>query len=73
MKVFECGVGTNNPNITSNMGVNGQPGASLRVWRDYFQNAEVFGADIDRGILFEEQRIRTFYVDQTNKDSILEI
>ncbi len=69
-KVFECGVGTNNPNITSSMGVNGIPGASLRVWRDYFPNASIFGGDIDRTILFEEERIKTYYIDQTDPDSI---
>jgi hypothetical protein len=52
------------------MGINGQPGASLRVWRDYFPNATVFGADIDRNILFEEQRIKTHYMDQLNPESI---
>ena len=69
-RVFECGLGTNNPNLSSSMGISGKPGASLRVWRDYFPNAQVFGADIDRDILFEEERIRTLYVDQTNPKSI---
>ena len=68
--VFECGLGTNNPEITSSMGVNGQPGASLRVWRDYFPSANIYGADIDKDILFEEQRIKTYYVDQLNQSSI---
>jgi 23S rRNA U2552 (ribose-2'-O)-methylase RlmE/FtsJ len=48
----------------------GKPGASLRVWRDYFINSEVYGADIDKNILFEEDRIKTFYVDQLDQDSI---
>lgn len=69
-KVFECGLGTNNPNLLSSMGEDGQPGASLRVWRDYFPNAQVFGADIDKDILFEEERIKTFYVDQTDPKAI---
>ena len=68
--VFECGLGTNNPNIKSNMTKNGIPGASLRVWRDYFFNAKIYGADIDKEILFEEQRIKTFYVDQLDDNSI---
>ena len=71
-RVFECGLGTNNPNLSSSMGMSGKPGASLRVWRDYFPNAQVFGADIDRDILFEEERIKTFYVDQTDPKSIAE-
>jgi hypothetical protein len=68
--VFECGLGTNNPNLPSSMGVTGRPGASLRVWRDYFPNAHVYGADIDRDVLFQEERISTFYVDQTSPESI---
>jgi hypothetical protein len=69
-KIFECGIGTNNPNLISSMGALGKPGASLRVWRDYFPNALVIGADIDTDILFEENRIKTFHIDQTNPNSI---
>lgn len=69
-RVFECGLGTNNPNMASSMGVNARPGASLRVWRDYFPNASVFGGDIDREILFEEERIRTYHLDQLDGKSI---
>ena len=68
--VFECGLGTNNPQLASSMGINGRPGASLRVWRDYFPNAMIYGADIDRAILFEEDRIKTFFVDQCDPDAI---
>ena len=68
--VFECGLGTNNPNFKSNMTENGIPGASLRVWRDYFFNAQIYGGDIDKEILFEEVRIKTFYVDQLDSSSI---
>ena len=71
--VFECGIGTNNPAVPSSMGVNGKPGASLRVWRDYFPEARVVGADIDRNIMFSEDRIETFYCDQTNPASIREL
>jgi hypothetical protein len=69
-KVFECGIGTNNPSLPSSMGICGKPGASLRVWRDYFTNAEIIGVDIDKDILFSEERISTFCVDQTSKKSI---
>jgi hypothetical protein len=71
--IFECGIGTNNPNINSNMTSRGKPGASLRVWRDYFTNSLIYGADIDKNILFEEDRIKTFYVDQLNEFSIKEM
>lgn len=69
-RVFECGLGTNNLSFNSNMGKAGLPGASLRAWRDYFPNAEIFGADIDASVLFSDERITTFYVDQTVADSI---
>ncbi len=68
--VFECGLGTTNKNISANMGEKGAPGASLRVWRDYFQNAEIFGADIDRNTLFTDTRIKTTWMDQTDPISI---
>jgi len=68
--VFECGLGTNNPNLPSSMGISGKPGASLRVWRDFFPNAMIYGADIDRDVLFEEDRIKTFYIDQLNPSAI---
>ena len=68
--MIECGIGTNNPNIPSSMGIKGKPGASLRMWRDFFPNATVIGVDIDKNILFSETRIQTFQCDQTDKLSI---
>ena len=69
--VFECGLGTNNPNLQSNMTVNGKPGASLKVWRDYFKNAQIYGGDIDKDILFKSDRIKTYFVDQLNALSVI--
>lgn len=71
--VLECGIGTNNPTLTSTMGAQGAPGASLRVWRDYFPNANIVGVDIDREILFEDERIITQFVDQTNQETVREM
>ena len=67
---LEIGLGTNNLNLPSNMGIDGVPLASLRAWRDYFKNAQIYGADIDKSILKNEERIKTFFVDQTNPESI---
>lgn len=69
-KVFECGLGTNNVNIPSNMGEFGKPGASHRAWKEYFPNAQIYGGDIDRQVLFNENRINTTFVDQTKSKSI---
>jgi len=52
------------------MGVNGVPGASHRGWRQYFPNAQIWGADIDKNILFKEDRIKTFYCDQRDPAAI---
>jgi SAM-dependent methyltransferase len=80
--VVECGLGTNNPNpqLSSAIGTFADPGAtnrvwsesggSLRVWRDYFPHADVIGIDIDKDVLFTEDRIRTFYCDQADPQSV---
>lgn len=68
--VFECGIGTNNVTLPSNMSSTGKPGASLRVWRDYFYNAKIYGADVDSEILFQEDRIETYYMNQLEVDSV---
>ena len=70
---LEIGLGTNNTSVLSNMGPNGIPLASLRAWRDYFKNANIYGADIDKNILKNEDRIETFYVDQTDPITIKEM
>jgi SAM-dependent methyltransferase len=70
LRVFELGIGTNDVTIQSNMGENGRPGASLYGWRDFFPNSKIFGADIDRKILFETDKIKTYYCDQTKPEII---
>ncbi len=71
--ILEIGLGTNNTDVPSNMGEKGRPGASLRAFRDVLPNASIFGADVDKRILFEEERIKTFYVDQTDLKSFDEL
>lgn len=48
-----------------------RPGASLRMWRDYFPNAQVVGCDIRRDVLFQEDRIQCRLVDQSSRESLL--
>lgn len=64
LRTLEIGMGTNNPHLPSTMGKRGSPGASLRAFRDFLPRAAVHGGDIDRAILFQEDRIRTGFVDQ---------
>src|ERR1700687_2154936 len=42
-------------------------GASLRMWKDYFPSAEIFGIDNDRKRLFYEDRIFTILGDQSSE------
>lgn len=71
-RVFELGLGSNNPAFPFHM-TNGMPGASLRGWAEYFPQAEIFGADIDREVLFTERRIQTFGVDQFDRKEAREM
>jgi SAM-dependent methyltransferase len=71
--VMEIGIGTNNPDVSSSMGLSGIPGASLRGWREYFRSNKIIGADLDKRILFEETGIKTFFVDQTRPETISEL
>jgi hypothetical protein len=73
LRIFELGLGTNNPDAPSSMGSHGLPGASLRGWCELFPSALVYGGDIDRAILFENDRIKTFYCDQLDSTAIREL
>ena len=48
-------------------------GASLYMWRDFFPNAQIFGADILPGAIFKENRIETFLCDETKKDHLVRL
>ncbi|MDB4413285.1 class I SAM-dependent methyltransferase [Pirellulaceae bacterium] len=67
LNVLEIGIGSNNRGIPSNMtGIpNYSPGASIRAWKEYFPNAELWACDIDKDIIdFPDKRITGFYMDQ---------
>jgi hypothetical protein len=70
IRIFEIGIGANDPNIEINLVNNSTPGASLYGWAEFFPNALIFGADIDQQIMFEFDRIKTYYCDQTDSESI---
>lgn len=68
--VLEVGTGSNDELVRGSMGASAKPGASLFMWRDYFPNADIFGADIDPKALVFDERIKCFQVDQTDPDSV---
>ena len=71
LNILEIGLGTNDINVASNMGENGTPGASIKALKEFLPNANLYGADVDKNILFQEERIKTCYVDQMNEKSFV--
>ena len=71
LHILEIGLGTNHTDVLSNMGAHGSPGASLRAWRDYCPQSNIVGCDIDSRILFSEDKIKRFVLDQTSEKSWL--
>ena len=62
--ILEIGLGTNNLNIMSSIAGHGSPGSSLRALSVIFPKAIIYGADIDKDILFTTEKIKTYYLDQ---------
>ncbi len=48
-------------------------GASLRMWRDYFPHAFVYGVDIEDTRSVDSDRIRTFVADQANRTQLQKV
>lgn len=71
--VFEAGIGSQDFRMPYRMGSRNKPGGSLRAWREFFPNAQVFGADLDPAVMFTEERIETFTVNVLSDTSIKEM
>lgn len=69
--ISEIGLGTNNIDTLSNMGILGNPGASAKAFKNYNKKIKYFGGDVDKRILFQEDRIKTKYVDQLDIKSLI--
>jgi hypothetical protein len=68
-KVLELGTGT-----PDTMKIEGyQVGGGLRMWRDFFPNAQIYGADIRPDSVFKDDRIETFLCDLSRKDDLLDL
>lgn len=48
-------------------------GASLKMWEEYFPEAEIFGCDIREDTLINEGRIHSFVCDQSSSSSLLKL
>lgn len=70
-KVLEMGIG--NGNHSRKYFPHAVTGASLYMWRDFFPNAQIYGADNDPETMFTSERIETFLCDETKKEDILRL
>lgn len=73
--VVEVGIGTMLAEAPSSMlgwgSKNFRPGASLRAWRDFLPNAEIYGVDVAPDTQFtDEPRIQTYLCDSTDAGQV---
>jgi len=47
--------------------------ASLRMWRDFFPNAKIYGADYRQDLLFKQDRIKSILCDQRKSDHLINL
>lgn len=45
-------------------------GASLKMWKEFFPNAQIYGADIAPEAMMEAKRIKTFLMDERKEEDI---
>lgn len=64
--LVEIGLGSNNLDVISNMSSSGNPGASLYAFSEAFPKSTIIGCDIDKRILFNQDNIQTYYLDQND-------
>jgi predicted O-methyltransferase YrrM len=48
-------------------------GASMKMWREYFVDAEIFGIDNDPSHIFQDDRIRTALCDASNSEKLASV
>lgn len=78
IRLLEIGIGTMIPGVHSSMvgyaAPHYKPGGSLRSWRDYFSQGEIFGFDVQPDTQFsDEERITTRICDSTNQSVVNEV
>ena len=65
INIFEMGIGV--PLCMGSLA------GSLKGWVEYFPNSRIYSADIDKENLYSNDRITSYYVDQENQNSIIEL
>jgi hypothetical protein len=60
-------------NIVSVLEIGVSQGMSLRMWRDFFPNAMIYGIDNKDDYIFYEDRIKVFQCDQRSGDQLKDL
>jgi len=66
---FEIGIGSGN-NMSHVSKYNYKTGNSLRAWKEYCKNANIYGIDIIEECIFEEPRIKTHICNQNDSEQL---
>lgn len=66
LNILEIGLGKPSASVTADC-------ASSKAFRDWTTKADIYGADIEERLLFNEERIKTFWVDQTKPETMKEL
>lgn len=59
--------------ITKVIEIGAGEGASLRMWREFFPNAMIYGADNQDNRIFKETRIEVIKCDQSKREDLLNL
>lgn len=70
-KVLEIGIGDSSMKNPS--GEPYQPGASMRMWSDFFPYASIYALDNNRSVLINEGPFHSFWCDQGNEQSMRDV
>lgn len=72
LKLLEIGIGVDGPNFRVQLahGRNSGGGASIKMWADYLPNASITGVDINPASWLDNERIATYEIDQSSRESI---
>jgi hypothetical protein len=73
LDILEIGIGTLSNGISNMRGTqikDYKQGASLRVWKEWFIQSNIYGMDIQEDCMFEEDRIRTFLCSSVDKEEV---
>ena len=75
LRLLEIGIGVRGAGWDAKIvhGANSEGGASLKMWAEYFPNAQIYGLDINDASHLDSDRIRTFHVDQSERSELRKI